>query len=286
MKVLWSLAIVILALGCQKADESAPETKSASPAPVVDQQKAEIRVAAASDLTPAFQALAKPFEQSTGKQLSFSFAATGLLSKQIGEGAPFDLFAAANESFVDDVVAKGACDGATKAPYAVGRVVLWQRKDVATPLPDWEQLKDPKYKHIAIANPEHAPYGKAAKQALEKLGLWSVLEPRIVYGENVKQAMQFAESGNAELALVGLALALASDGHFRNVDPALHAPIKHTLVVCKHGSNAEGGRAFAEYLNSPAGRRVLNEHGILLPDETAPVGSAREQDHGAGAKAQ
>ena len=269
---------VMLALGCQKSEEAAPAPVAReTTAPAVEKpavESTEIRVAAASDLTPAFQTLAKRFEQASGKKLSFSFAASGLLAKQIAEGAPFDLFASANEAFADEVVTKGACDGATKALYALGRLVLWQRKDVTTPLPELKDLKNPKFKHIAIANPETAPYGKAAKQALEKLELWSALEPRIVYGENVKQAFQFAETGNAEVAFVGLSLALAGQGQWREVDPALQAPIKQTLVVCKHGSNAAGGKAFADYVNGPAGRRVLNQHGLLLQGEAVPAADA------------
>ncbi len=274
----WWAALFLLSACPNGKDHPRQARSSARP---VARQPGTIRVAAASDLTPALSALRGPFERASGAKLSLSFAATGLLAKQIAQGAPFDVFAAANEAFVEEVVAKGACDGSTKAPYAVGRLVLWQRKEVATPLPDWEQIKDPSYKRIAIANPEHAPYGKAAKQTLEALGLWRALEPRIVYGENVKQAMQFAESGNAELALVGLSLAMASEGHYREVDCELHAPIRQTLVVCKHGENAQGGEVFAAFLNSPAGRRVLNAHGILMPEESIP---ARERGVGEGAR--
>ncbi|MFT3925647.1 MAG: molybdate ABC transporter substrate-binding protein [Myxococcales bacterium] len=273
----WSLLLLACACGPKAAEPGAPAPDASIPKVAAPAEVPVIQVAAASDLTPALQAMAPEFERATGKKVSLTFAATGILAKQIAEGAPFDVFAAANESFVDQVIEKGACDASTKAPYSEGRLVLWQRKDVQDPLPDWPALKNAKYKHIAIANPEHAPYGKAAKQTLEKLDLWQAVESRIVYGENVKQTMQFAESGNAELAFVGLSLALASDGNYREVSPELHQPIKQTIVVCKNGKAQAAGKLFAEYLNSPEGRRVLNAHGILFPHESL-AGSDKKPD--------
>jgi molybdate transport system substrate-binding protein len=231
--------------------------------------KQDLRVAAASDLTPAFEELRLMYGARTGHEIDFTFGSTGLLAKQIEEGAPFDLFAAANASFVDQVVARGACQGSTKARYARGRLVLWARKDSGLVLPSLEKLGSLSFKHLAIANPEHAPYGRAAKDALEKLGLWQALEPRVVYGENIKQTLQFAESGNAEVAIVALSLALASDGTWREIDDALHLPIDQALVVCNRGKNAKEARAFAQLVASEEGRAVMKRHGFLLPGESA-----------------
>jgi molybdate transport system substrate-binding protein len=234
-----------------------------------------IKVAAASDLTFAFDELSKSFAAKTHQELVFSFGASGQLAQQIAEGAPFDLFAAANVGFVDDTIRAGACDGATRKLYAQGHLVLWSPSGGAvTTTTSPKDLTDPKFVKIAIANPEHAPYGKAAKQALQAAGVWDAVQPKIVYGENIKQTMQFAESGNAEVAIVALSLALGSkNGVYAPVDPALHQPLEQALVVCNHGENAAGAKAFADYVSSPEGRALMNKFGFVLPGEHAEAGA-------------
>jgi molybdate transport system substrate-binding protein len=266
-----SFALVALVCACTSAPEAEKAPSAQAPAPVsapAPQVKPAVLVAAASDLTRAFTELGAAFEQDTGQHVEFTYGSTGLLARQISEGAPFDVFAAANVSFVDELVKRGACDGATRAPYARGRIAVWTRSDVA-PLPEkFEQLGDARYKRIAIANPEHAPYGKAAKEALEKLKLWKKLEPRIVYGENVRQTLQFAESGNAEAAVVALSLVIGEDTPYLLVDDQLHEPIDQALVVCKHGKAPQAAVTFASYVNAPAGRAVMRKYGFVLPGET------------------
>src|SRR5215207_5354167 len=199
-----------------------------APAPPTPQ----VRVAAASDLTLAFEELGKLFEQRTGQKVSFSFAASGALAKQLSQGAPFDLFAAANPTFVDSAVKAGACDGSSKALYARGHVVARSKRGGAK-LTALSELASAAIQHIAIANPDHAPYGKAAREALLAAGVWSAVERKIVHAENVRQALQFAETGNADVAIVALSL-VAHDrsGQMLAIDPALHGPIEQTLVVC------------------------------------------------------
>jgi molybdate transport system substrate-binding protein len=238
-----------LVTGC-KAD-------SAPPQPTV-------QVAAAADLSLAFAELGKVFEQRTGQKITFSFAASGTLAKQLSEGAPFDLFAAANSAFVDSAVKAGACDAASKAIYARGHIALWTKRGRATPAPtSLSELTQPEFLHIAIANPEHAPYGKAAREALSKAGLWTALEPKIVYAENVRQALQFAQTGNADAAIVARSLVAGDEsGVTLAIDPALHAPIEQTLVVCRHGKNSEGGRSFAHLVQSTDGQALLKRYGF------------------------
>jgi molybdate transport system substrate-binding protein len=229
-----------------------------------------LRVAAAADLALAFKEAGDAFEQKTGKHVDFSFGSTGLLAKQIAEGAPYDVFAAANVSFVDDVVKAGACIGETKALYARGRIVLWAKDPWLLPK-DVGDLKDPKYAKIAIANPEHAPYGKAAQQALTKAGAWSTIEPRAVYGENVQQTLMFARSGNADVAVVALSLAVTSPGNYVPIDPSLHEPLDQALVACKGGSKGaktNEARAFIDFIGSEPGRVIMRRYGFLLPNET------------------
>jgi molybdate transport system substrate-binding protein len=248
------LVLGIVAAGCQRdAGASAP-----------------IRVAAASDLTQAFEELGKNFEAETGRKVSFSFGSTGLLAKQIEEGAPFDLFAAANVSYVDEAIAAGACDGATKVPYARGRIAIWSRGAASQEAPkSLAELTDARFVHVAIANPEHAPYGIAAREALVATGIWEQVRARMVYGENVRQALQLAETGNAEAAIVALALVIEKkEGSWAPIDEKLHKPIEQALVSCRRGSRFEDGRAFAAYINSAAGREIMRRYGFLLPGES------------------
>jgi molybdate transport system substrate-binding protein len=259
----WKLVLLSAALaGCSRS--SPPEAPPPPP----------VRVAAAADLASAFEELGRAFERTTGQKVTFSFASTGVLAKQLAEGAPFDLFAAANVAFVDQVVKAGACDGATQALYARGHIVLWTREGGVAPAASLEELADERFKRIAIANPEHAPYGMAAKQALQAAGLWERVQPRLVYGENVRQALQLAETGNVEAAFVSLSLVKGRQGgQWLQVEERLHAPLDQALVTCRRGASPAGGKAFADFIASAEGRGILRRYGFLLPGE--PVSSAQ-----------
>ncbi|HEY6877079.1 MAG TPA: molybdate ABC transporter substrate-binding protein [Polyangiales bacterium] len=243
----------------------------AEPAPRGEAPKAVIRVAAASDLTRAFEELRGAFQQESGERLEITFGASGMLAKQIAAGAPFDVFASANASFVEQLIASHDCLSDTRAPYALGHLVVWSKPGMVAPVTQLADLRDARFKRIAIANPESAPYGKAAKEALTAAGIWSDIEPRLVIGENIKQTMQYAQSGNAEAALVALSLAIDAPPYLR-VDEAMHAPIDQTLVVCTHGGSQAGGRAFARYVNSEPGRALMRRFGLMLPGESLARG--------------
>ena len=236
----------------------------------------ELTVAAAADLAFAFKDVGDAYTKKTGQPVKFSFGSTGLLAKQIAEGAPFDVFAAANVTFADDTVKSGACAGDTKALYAIGRIVMWTKKGTEPPK-TVADLADPKWAKIAIANPEHAPYGRAAKDAMTRAGVWDKVQPRVVYGENVQQTLQYAQSGNVEVAIVALSLATVTEGGaFSTIEPSAHDRIDQAIVVCK-GKNAapsDGAKRFATYVNSEEGRAVMRKYGFLLPGE-APSASAR-----------
>jgi molybdate transport system substrate-binding protein len=250
-----AIACILQLLACQKSGSSGTG-EGGDP----------IRVAAASDLAVAFRVIGDDYEKKTGRHVDFTFGSSGLLAKQVEEGAPFDVFAGANMAFVDEAIKSGACDGATKTRYALGALAIWTKSGDAPKLAD---LADEKYKRIAIANPDHAPYGKAAKEALQKAGVWDKIEKRMVYGENVQQAHQFAKSGNADVAIVGLGLAMsATDGKFAPIDSALHAPLEQALVVCKgKGGPRDRAKDFAAYISSKDGRAVLDKHGFVLPKD-------------------
>lgn len=233
--------------------------------------QAPLRIAAAADLQGAFTELGKELERSTGRRVDISFGSSGLLAKQLEEGAPFDLFAAANASFVDRAVRAGACDGASKVIYARGQIVVWTPKAVAPPR-TLADLSEPRFRKIALANPEHAPYGMAARQALTRAGIWSVLTPRLVYGENVQQALQFARTGNADAALVALSLALsAPEGTSMPVGLDQYQALDQALVVCTRGKATSAAREFAALLASDRGQEVLRHFGFLL--DTQPGGA-------------
>jgi molybdate transport system substrate-binding protein len=251
-----ALALVLVAAsGCTAAN-------AAPPSP--------LKVAAAADLALAFKDVGGAFEKKTGDKVIFSFGSTGLLEKQIVEGAPFDVFAAANVSFAEDAIKSGVCAADSKALYARGRIVVWWRKDAAFAAPKTiADLADKRFVKVAIANPAHAPYGKAAEQAMEKAGVWAAVQPKLVFGENVQQTLQFAQSGNAEAAVVALSLAVVNDGSYVVVDDTLHAPIDQALVVCgRDAERQKRARAFTVFVNSTEGRAIMKKYGFLLPGET------------------
>ena len=229
-----------------------------------------LKVAAAADLALAFKDVGAAYEKRTGDKVIFSFGSTGLLEKQIVEGAPFDVFAAANISFAEDAIKAGACNADSKALYARGRIVIWWRKDSAVKPPrSVADLADKRFVKVAIANPAHAPYGQAAEQAMEKAGVLAAVKPKLVFGENVQQTLQFAQSGNAEAAIVALSLAVINDGDYVLVDDTLHKPIDQALVICgKDAERQKRGRAFTAFVNSSEGRAIMKKYGFLLPGET------------------
>jgi molybdate transport system substrate-binding protein len=249
-----AVAVLLSTVGCKKAEKTTPPLK----------------VAAAADLAFAFKDVGEAFEKKTGNKVTFSFGSTGLLAKQLAEGAPFDVFAAANVSFVDDVVKSGACLGDSKSLYATGRVVMWSKTAAPKSL---DELKQPAFAKIAIANPEHAPYGRAAKQAMQKAGVWDTVQPKIVYGENVQQTLQFAQSGNAEVAIVALSLATVSGGAYTPIDTDMHDRLDQALVVCKGSAESKGelepvARSFTAFVGSEDGRAIMKKFGFLLPGES------------------
>jgi molybdate transport system substrate-binding protein len=229
-----------------------------------------LKIAAAADLALAFRDVGAAYEKKSSEKVIFSFGSTGLLEKQIVEGAPFDVFAAANISFAEDAIKAGACSADSKSLYARGRIVIWWRNDsTVAPPKSIADLADKRFVKVAIANPAHAPYGKAAEQAMEKAGVWAAVKPKLVFGENVQQTLQFAQSGNAEAAVVALSLAVINEGQWLLVEDALHAPIDQALVVC--GTDAgrnRRARAFVAFVGSPEGRAIMKKYGFLLPGET------------------
>lgn len=224
-------------------------------------------VSAAADLTPAFQELGKRFEQETGAKVVFNFGSTGQLAQQIEQGAPVDLFAAANLSFVDELEKQNRIFSDTKILYAQGRITLWTRSDSQLKPERIEDLARPEFKKIAIANPEHAPYGMAAREALQAGHVWETVSPKLVFGENISQTLQFAESGNVDAAIVALSLSVQSNGRWVLIPSEQHKPLNQALAVIKGTKHEAEARRFAAFINSAKGRAVMRKYGFILPGE-------------------
>jgi molybdate transport system substrate-binding protein len=227
----------------------------------------ELTVAAAADVAPAFEELGREFEQQTGVKIVFSFGSTGMLTQQIENGAPMDLFAAANLDFINRLEKDGLIIPDTRALYARGRITLWTQKNSSMGVEKISDLTRPEVKRIAIANPDHAPYGMAARQALESAGIWEAIKPKLAYGENIRQTMQYAQTGNVEVAIGALSLSMQSDGHWVLISEELHKPIDQALAVIKSTKHEQQARQFV-FINSPHGRSIMRKYGFALPGET------------------
>lgn len=224
----------------------------------------ELTVAAASDLTPAFEELGREFESANGIKVTFTFGSTGMLTKQIENGAPVDLFAAANVSYVDDLDKKGLIIPDSKATYARGRITLWTPDTSDIRLQGIADLARPEVQRIAIANPDHAPYGLAAKQALESVGIWERIRPKLVYGDNIRQTLQYAETGNVDVSIVALSLSIQSRGRWTLIPEELHQPIDQGLGIIKTTKNEKAARAFAAFLAGPQGQAIMKKYGFTF----------------------
>lgn len=226
-----------------------------------------LTVSAAADLTPAFEEIGKMFEQESGVKVTFNFGSTGQLAQQIEQGAPVDLFAAANVSFVDELEKKNLILSDTKALYARGRITLLTRSDSSLRLERVEDLARPEVRRIAIANPEHAPYGVAAREALQAAGVLDQVKSKLVFGENVAQTLHYAESGNVDVAIVALSLSTQSNGRWVLIPETFHKPLNQALAVISGTKQEAEARLFAASVNSEKGRAVMRKYGFILPGE-------------------
>lgn len=225
----------------------------------------EVTVAAASDLTAAFEEIGREFETAQKIKVVFVFGSTGMLTRQIENGAPMDLFAAANVAYVDQLEQKGLIIPGTKAIYARGRITLWTTADSPLKVESVSDLTRPEIKRVAIANPDHAPYGLAAKQALESAGVWEAVKSKLVYADNIRQTLQYAETGNVDVAIVALSLSRQSKGRWTLVPEQLHQPIDQGLAVIKSTRNEQAARALAGFVTGPRGREILGKYGFAFP---------------------
>ncbi len=232
-----------------------------------------LTVAAASDLQFAMGEIAPAFEKATGIAVKLSFGASGSFVAQIAAGAPFDLFFSADESYPKRLIETGLAVPESFYRYATGRLVLWVPKDspIDVAQEGMQALLNPSVRKIAIANPAHAPYGKAAVAALQSAGLYDRVESRLVFGENISQAAQFVQSRNAEIGLLSLshanAAAMKDKGRIWKVPDDAYPPLHQGVVILRRSRETSSARSLIDFIKDSAGREILERYGFTIPSE-------------------
>jgi molybdate transport system substrate-binding protein len=229
-----------------------------------------VTVAAASDLTYAMNEIAANFEKATGCTVRLSMGSSGNFLSQIENGAPFDVFFSADIAYPKKLETEGLAALGSTYLYAIGKIVLWTRKDSRVDIgKGFSALRDPAVQKIAIANPEHAPYGRAAEEALRQSGVYEAVKNRLVFGENISQAAEFVESGNADAGIVALSLVLSpamkDKGRAWNIPENLYTPIQQGAVAIRAAANPQGAQQFLDYIKLPATAALLERNGFVLP---------------------
>ena len=235
-------------------------------------QGGEIRIAAAADLKFAMAELSEEFEKQTRTKVNVTYGSSGNFFSQIQNGAPFDLFFSADIEYPRQLEAAGLAEPGALYEYAIGRIVIWTPPDgkVDVTGQGWKALLDASVKKIAIANPEHAPYGRAAVAALQKAGIYEQVKPKLVYGENISQAAQFVQSGNAQAGIVALSLAVSPamrGGHRWGIPAEMHPALEQGTVVLKDAKNKDAALAFLDFVKNATGRATLVKCGFEVPEK-------------------
>jgi molybdate transport system substrate-binding protein len=230
-----------------------------------------LTIAAAADLQSVFPTLAAQFEKETGHHVTLTFGSSGNFFAQMQNGAPFDLFFSADIDYPKRLEAASLAEPSSLYEYATGRIVLWTRKDSGIDLgAGLNVLRDPKVRRIAIANPEHAPYGRAAVAALRHAGLYEAVQSKIVLGENISQAAQFVQSGNAEVGIIALSLTLSSSskdaGTSAEIPADSYPAIQQAAVILKTSRNKPVARQFLAFLARPDVVKTMKAFGFGMPD--------------------
>jgi molybdate transport system substrate-binding protein len=230
----------------------------------------EISVAAAADLQFALRDVASRFEKETGSKVQIVFGSSGNFFAQIQSGAPFDVFFSADVEYPKKLEEAGLGDPGSIYQYATGKIVLWTRRESGLDLKDGlKVVLDPRVKKVAIANPQHAPYGRAAVAALQHESLYEKVKDKLVFGENVSQAAQFADSGNAEVGIIALALAVApamrDRGKYVEVPTDFYLPLRQACVVLKGSLKKAAAQAFVDFLKKPEIVELMRSYGFSQP---------------------
>jgi len=233
-------------------------------------QAGELTVAAASDLSFAFKELVPTFEQQTGEHVKLTLGSSGNFYAQIQNGAPFDLYFSADIGYPRKLEEVGLVMPGSLYPYAVGRIVLWTGNESHLDLSKGlEILREPTIKKIAIANPKHAPYGRAAVAAMEYFKVYDQVKDKLILGENISQTAQFIESGACDIGIIALSLAIApamkAAGQYWEIPVTAHSPLEQGAVILKQSKNPEAARQFLEFIKGPQGQEIMKRYGFTLP---------------------
>ena len=232
----------------------------------------KITIAAAADLKFAMDEIVTGFNKGHSRdEVQVVYGSSGKFHTQIQQGAPYDLFFSADIGYPRELARLGLAVSEVK-PYAVGRIVLWSADMDASKM-TLVSLADPKVVRIAIANPKHAPYGKRAEEALRSAGLWDKVQAKLVFGENISQTAQYVQSGNAQVGIIALSLAvspeLAKKGGHYVIPDKLHQPLEQGFIITRLGADKPLARQFADYMGSKQARSIMAKYGFVLPFEKA-----------------
>lgn len=225
----------------------------------------KLTVAAAANLTDVFGQIGRAYKTKTGVDVVFSYGSTAELAQQIENGAPFDLFAAADTEHVDSLVSSSKLTGDSRAVYALGQLALWIPDGERSGIRELQDLAKQPVHFIAVAQPKLAPYGQATIETLKNAALWEAAKPKIVYANSISMAKQMAATGNAEAAFTAYSLVLHDRGTVVKVDPRLYGPIQQALAIVASSERIEEAKQFRSYLLGPEGRAILTKNGYLLP---------------------
>ena len=225
-----------------------------------------LTIAAAASLAPVFDGLAAEMERQLGAPVTFSYGSTANLAEQLRNGAPFDVLAAADAEHVDQLIAEGLLDRSSRTVFANGRLVLVWSSDADFEPASLEDLLDPAVGYLALANPEFAPYGRAARQALERSSLWTELQPRLIYAESIRDAGQLVASGNAEAGLLAASTAISLGLPSQEVPAGLFDPVEHVAAARPQGENHQAALEFLAFLHTPQAASALESFGLSPAD--------------------
>jgi molybdate transport system substrate-binding protein len=231
----------------------------------------DITIAAASDLQFAMQDITARFQKETGKNVKATYGSSGNFAQQIQNGAPFDIFFSANLDYARQLESAGLAETGSFYQYATGKIVMWVPSESKLDLaPGLKILADPAVQKIAIANPQHAPYGKAAVAALQKAGIHDAVKNKFVLGENISQTASFAMSGAADVGIIALSLALSPNmkdkGRYVAISEDQYPPIEQACVILRASKNKAAAQQFLKYMQSPAIAEVLRAYGFAVPN--------------------
>lgn len=238
-------------------------------------QQPQLNVAAAADLKFAMTDLAAAYEKQSGVKLNLTFGSSGNFFAQIQNGAPFDLFFSADSEYPHKLNVAGLVLPNSADSYAVGKIVLWSPgvSKLDPSKSGWQTLLDPAVKKIAIANPDHAPYGRAAVEALKNSGLYEKVKDKLVFGENISQAAQFVQSGNAQIGILAVSLVSSPNfagGHTWKIPQEQYTPLLQSYVALKSSTHRDAALAFLAFIKTPAARAIFEKYGFVNPESLGP----------------